>query len=36
MYETMRPTVRVASTAVPPRSRRKAAQGMRAMAIRAL
>ena len=28
----MRPTVRVASTAVPPRSRRKAAQGMRAMA----
>ena len=28
----MRPTVRVVSTAVLPRSRRKAVQGMRAMA----
>lgn len=32
----MRPRVRVASTGVPPRSRRKAAQGTSATAIRAL
>lgn len=29
----MRPTIRVATTGVPPRSRRKAAHGTRAMAI---
>lgn len=32
----MRPRVRVVSTGVPPRSRRKAAQGSRARASRAL
>lgn len=32
----MRPRVRVARTGAPPRSRRKAAQGTRARAIRAL
>lgn len=32
----MRPRVRVAKTGVPPRSSRKAAQGTRAIAIRAL
>lgn len=36
MYELMRPRVRVATTGVPPRSRRKAAQGTRATAILAL
>lgn len=32
MKETMRPTIRVVSTAVLPRLRRKVALGMRAMA----
>lgn len=36
MYATMRPKVSVASTGVPPRSRRKAAQGTNATAILAL
>lgn len=36
MYAIIMPRVRVAATGVPPRSRRKAAQGARAAAILAL
>lgn len=36
MYATIRPTVRTTATGAPPRSRRKAAVGTRARAMRVL
>ena len=36
MYEHINPRIKTITTGVPPRSRRKAAQGASAMAMRAL